>query len=1063
MRGPRHLYRSQAAHRIHRVAWLAPVLTGLLLLAVPAVAPAVGEPPIAETITVAFMHQTSLGPFDGSIVTHGVETAWRFESASGECNAQKEECHAPPENSPAWTLIPGDSGTIPTEEAKRFEHTRVTGTTELTSLIAETSYYVRLVAENTNGKGSLVEGFVTGTRKPVISGLPSASGLGASSFHIADYVVPNNSETHWHFEYDKSLKTLEEGLGEKGPGGVIGPAEADEHGHSVSGELEGLTPSTVYYVRLVADNGHGGEIISGVASVETAGPPLAETFAAHGFDGETMRVLGSVEPHGYDTHYDVEYVTQAQFDAGGWSGAERTSPVDVGAGEFVNGQFPVTLFGVDLPGLGAGTSYRYRVVASSTAPGEPVVYGADQALSVPVPGSQSTPACANHSVRVGQSAHLPDCRAYEQVTPVEKQGAQDVFKYGITGEGTLVGADGEHFMLHAPGVEWGADPDARIANYFFARTQDGWRMTSARPQGETGPFSYQPFLFSADLTQTGLEAEWHTSDVGSSPDIELETGPAGGPYRAVASVPRADVEQEYAWTGASEDFSKLVLATADRSLVTGQHSGTTSGDDLYEWSGGELSLIDHGIGVCGARLVDGFEDYEGHPLNSRVSSHAVSADGSRVFFEAVPGGSCSGPEHLYMHENTGDNIDIGVYRFLAADASGSRLLLEKREGETHELVLYDSEAKTGKTLFSAQQAIFTSGDPPVVSEDLTAVYFLSSAQLTPEAPPPTSQEGIKMPENVYRFDIATGTLRFVVQTDAIRGGFFTGSSTSPDGRYYYWISTAVAGIPGGALIPHTTDHTNQVYRYDSVEGVVQCMSCASPFDPRPGMNATFLTTGTVHPVDGVPGLWDASGDGDYVFFDTPAALIPEDVDGEVEPEKVLGEHPSVAFSVSSDVYEWRKDGIDGCGHVQGCLALISSGTGGYENQFLGTTLSGSDVFFATHESLVPGDRDTSGDVYDARIGGGFAPAPPEPTQCEAGSCQVPVGAPVDTTPSSLSFSSANGVPSVRVVKPPAKTRRKASACNKSGKRRRHGSASCRKARGKRGRRRARKSTRGGVR
>src|SRR6185312_13768114 len=111
-----------------------------------------------------------------------------------------------------------------------------------------------------------------------------------------------------------------------------------------------------------------------------------------------------------------------------------------------------------------------------------------------------------------------------------------------------------------------------------------------------------------------------------------------------------------------------------------------------------------------------------------------------------------------------------------------------------------------------------------------------------------------------------------------------------------------------------------------------------------------------------------------------------------------------------------------CVHVQGCVALISSGTGGFDNQFLGTTPSGRDVFFATHERLVSGDRDSAGDVYDARIGGGFPPAVPGPVECEGDACQSPVAAPIDTTPGSLSFSgSGNIVPLVsKALKPKKK-------------------------------------------
>ena len=635
----------------------------------------------------------------------------------------------------------------------------------------------------------------------------------------------------------------------------------------------------------------------------------------------------------FDVHYHFEYVDEARFQEDGFAGASTTPEVE--------GSGPV---GEDLPGLQSGQRYHYRLVATSTAPGDPVVEGEEQTLTVPVPGqteagtveAQPSP-CPNEALRGGHSAHLPDCRAYEQVTPENKEGAQDVFKYGISAEGSLVGEDGEHFMLHAPGVQWGPSPDARVANYFFTRTPSGWRMTSTRPEGEAGPYSYQPFLFSPDLTQVGLEVEWDTTEASFSPNIEMEAGPPGGPYVTAASIPRGEVVRQATWVAASADGSKLILQTGDHSLL-GHATGTVSGDDLYEFSGGQLRQLNvltggGAISSCGAKLVDGFEDYEGHQEGSLSSPHAVSADGSRVFFED----NCT--HDLYMRANGAETVDLGEYLFLAANAEGSKVLLE-RHSSAYEALLYEVSTGGVKPLFSAHEPISAgaAGAYPVVSEDLSAIYFMSGERLTPEAPP-IVQEGDAKDAGIdlYRYDIVKGQLRFVVQTEKDSGAYFEGRSTSPDGRYYYWISYGAGGVPGGAA------ETNQVYRYDSLEDVVQCMSCASSFDPRPQSEATFLTTGTTIGPDNVPNLADASSNGDFVFFDTPAALVPEDVDGEAPIEGVNGVYPSIAYSLSSDVYEWRKDGVDGCAHVQGCLALISSGTGGYKNEFLGTTPSGRDV------------------------------------------------------------------------------------------------------------------------
>ena len=194
-----------------------------------------------------------------------------------------------------------------------------------------------------------------------------------------------------------------------------------------------------------------------------------------------------------------------------------------------------------------------------------------------------------------------------------------------------------------------------------------------------------------------------------------------------------------------------------------------------------------------------------------------------------------------------------------------------------------------------------------------------------------------------------------------------------------------------------------MFRYDSAEGLVQCVSCASAFDPEPKSPALFSESGGSNSGvqvtrNGLPGEMAASANGDFVFFGTFAALLPSDTDGEA-PSPLLG----AAFSVSSDVYEWRKAGVDGCDHVQGCLALITNGRGGFMNIPLGTDASGRDVFFYTNSKLGPNDNDAAGDIYDARIDGGEPGAPARPVECEADACSTPPSAPSDVSPSSSTF------------------------------------------------------------
>ena len=80
-----------------------------------------------------------------------------------------------------------------------------------------------------------------------------------------------------------------------------------------------------------------------------------------------------------------------------------------------------------LPVLKAGEAYRYRLLVTSSIPGLGVLEGAEQSLTVPSFAVEPVSSCPNHAFRTGLSAGLPDCRAYEQLSPVEKSGSQEAY------------------------------------------------------------------------------------------------------------------------------------------------------------------------------------------------------------------------------------------------------------------------------------------------------------------------------------------------------------------------------------------------------------------------------------------------------------------------------------------------------------------------------------------------------------------------------------------------------------------------------------------------------------
>lgn len=735
-------------------------------------------------------------------------------------------------------------------------------------------------------------------------------------------------------------------------------------------------------------------------------------------------------------------MNKTQFAEEAWGSATKTAPTATSSEGLV---------WQEVPELQTGETYYYRLAVESEAQSEnePQYSPSVRTLTIPTPEPETQPSCPNEALRTGPSAQLPDCRAYEQVTPANKEGAEDIFDYGLTfNENTVVGVDGEHLIFQSTPTKWGQNVGGSIYglnSYLFTRTPGEWMMTSLYPQPQTEGESLRTETARAvntpDLSHALVEEYLSVSNVNSSREVKYAVGPPGGPYKVVGSDFTEGIgkgEEHWGhWAAQSRDGSVAVIESPDHEMIPGEPTGTTQkrensnflGYDLYEYSGGRLSQVNvytdgETVGTCGAEMVEGREgggnrgqgqahEYRGITLESG-SVNAVSSDGSRIFFEAYPAGCPSREEQIVFRSNYGgsmpkvelymrldgeETVDIGNYIFEGANPEGTSLLLAKwnEAKRSVEYFSYNTETRSAKQLFSLQGDAL--GRKHALSEDGNVYYFEANgpAALTPEAP--------VYANDIYRYDISGETMSFVAvssqNTNSSNGGFYV----SPDGGDFYFNVNSVSGVAGGA-----NPKASEVYRYDSTEDMVQCIACASPYDPEPRLLSVYLPEYGPEAYILSPLALPASENGDFVFFDTPSALVSQDTNGELLPIGAAN-NGSEYFSPSSDVYEWRRYGIDGCGRVQGCLALITNGINGTENVLLGVGRSGRDVFIGTHSQLAATDTDQSGDIYDARIGGGFPTPPPPPTECEGDECSISQAAPSDPTQTLL--------PPVEVSRAPA--------------------------------------------
>ena len=832
-------------------------------------------------------------------------------------------------------------------------------------------------------------------------------------------------------------------------------------------------------------------------------PPTVEDQYALAVGSADATLGAKINPHFWpDTHYYVEYGTGKCMEGG--CPVQQPAPpgslldsgvVDVG----------VATEGIHLTGLSPATTYHYRFVAVSSGGGpaygeDPDGEGPEEAsLAAGREGSFTTFREAppppkglcpqNEAFRTGASASLPDCRAYEMVSPVDKEGAE------------LEGRDRALFSMSAPQGDdltyssfWAfADPKAApfLSQFLAHRVPgSGWSSRSISPpqEGEnlvtTGEYAQieRGFrTFSPDLLTAWLvaltEPVLAPGAQAGFPNI-YRADLAGGGYQACTTTAPAEPETKRLpeFEGSSEDGQHgiFTLATA---LTSDANPGTNQ--QLYECSFAEgggpatvrlVSRLPNGAAYTGESSAGTETGNASSAANAAINEFwlddAISADGSRVFWTATPEEN-EGPGSLYVRVNAtqeqspfsggkcskpGKACTYALSaskpaRFWGAAPSGSTALFT----EAGSLYLFDvDKAIKGE----AARALVAEGALGVLgtSEDLSRVYFLSEEAI--------GGKGAAGEPNLYLYESGAtpsttfiGTLsetdagleRFVPSPIATRPNRHV-AHVSPDGSYLAFRSSSTALSEAAAGFDNVDTSTGkpdaEVYRY-RVGGKVVCVSC-NPTGARPANGRTggeFFEEGT-HSVYAAATLapWtDAvypgrplSADGSRLFFESFEPLIPSDTNGR------------------GDVYEWEEASPGGGCQVSaptyveasgGCLYLISSGRDSADSRFLDADANGANVFFTTGGSLVAQDPG-SVDVYDARVDGGF-PSPPEKEICDENGgppCQTHTPPPsAGLSPATSAFHGAsNPAPQKHCPKGKREVRKKGKArCVRRHKRHRH--------------------------
>ncbi len=866
----------------------------------------------------------------------------------------------------------------------------------------------------------------------IAPGTSSTQALGNTYATLRSRLNPQGDESNYHFELVTESEYQQNGFAEairvpEDPGddpsttdGVkLEDATAEIGCTAPTQELIDagacLSPDTSYRFRVVAENAQGGPYRGEPTQFKTRPPfELGESWSSD-VENATATLHAEANPRNILLDGYIEYVNEQHFQESGFEEAARTDDLDFGSGtEFVTRSASIT-------DLSPATTYRYRLVVENSF--GIVERGQVRELTTFAHFAPRTD-CDNQQLRSGRSAELPDCRAYEMVSPQDKNGGDATTDPSavngrpkeIVQAAPQIGAEGRGITYSS--LSAFADPAGApyVSQYLAARSESQGRWLSeaiAMPrQGASiiaNPYGFDTQWqgFSSDLRYGWIRTDADTTAAfGGIPgyfNLYRRDNNAGSFSSLCAAQPPNLAKSQYLPGSVTYSADGQTSAFRANDKLTPNAASTAGLYQLYGCSGNErrlLSVLPGGApAVTGARA--GSAPYGGISHRDALVQNAVSADGSRVYWSDsdslgslylrknpfASGAECSGPGApctVNVSKAVSSPGSEQAVEFQGASTDGTTAIFKFKGGP---LVndLYSFDAESGVSSSIAEDV----GSVLGMSDDAMTVYFSSRAVL--------DEGAVEGANNLYRHRIGAG-YDYIARSAGLACATLdelSCSRVSPDGDALLFASSdPLTGADNKSAA--NGERTDQFFRYEASSDELSCVSC-NPTGARPRGEAwrgDLVDPSRFHSLHAPRTL---SVDGDTIFFESYDGLSTLDNDDEL------------------DVYRWIAEGSGDCGADSdsyselndGCVDLISTGADGVRAEFLEASADGSDVFIRTRQQLSGHDNDDLLDIYDARVEGGFA-EPEPPVACEGESCQGdPADVPERTEPESNQQGSGN--------------------------------------------------------